>query len=166
MDNWKWTEKTYYKELVAFDLDGVIARYHPFDEQLYYEAEHNEEIMQKLIQHVSECEIQMIPYPNCIIITCRPLALKEVTLNWLERYGCDDVNLLVMPERFLHGKERWEFKASAINRLGITHYYEDELDIRAALNKECYNAAIFDPILAVANGHAMITELKDRVVTI
>ena len=166
MGDWAYTEKTYYKELVAFDLDGVMAKYHPFDDQLYYEAEHNEEVMDKLIQHVSKCEPLLIPLPSYIIITCRPMALKEITITWLEKNNCNDLSLLVMPERFLHGRERWEFKANAINRLGITHYYEDELDIRAALNKEFPNAAIFDPILSVASGHAYISKLEDRVVTI
>ena len=121
--------------MIGSDLDGVIAHnilnkadYRPF----------------RLHQYYAQC----LPGPLCrmnldVILTGRRIHYQKVTQKWLAENEVKYGKLVMYPNKIKKNNVSLaEFKAKAINELGVRKYYEDDRRIANYLIKNCPNTEI------------------------
>jgi len=152
-------------ETIGFDMDGVLTKHFNYTEERLLKVSNKDKCETKSLKRILETvELSLFPiYTPFIIITSRPVELKYLTLVWLLSNGITDFNHLVMPKKYLFGKERIEYKAKAINHFRLETYYEDENDILKGLIPLCPDTKIKSPHEALFDGTASYNRIIDRV---
>lgn len=142
---------------VGFDLDGTITEewWNSWSSKAYTRGEGSLLTRTMIKMKLARIKPAIIPIDYVHIITVRPEWLVKGTIRWLNKNGVKFFALHTpRGQHTLQGIERSTFKAEAINSLALGEYYEDELDLREALEGLCPDTEILPPEEAIRRGRA------------
>ena len=120
---------------IGSDLDGVIA-YNSLNKAEYRPFRLHEYYSKAKPTKFSKMQIDFI-------ITGRKQHFRKSTQNWLKLHSVKYQQLIMFPNKTKKNNQTLaEYKSRAINKLGITKYYEDDECIAEYLKKTCQNTKI------------------------
>jgi hypothetical protein len=140
--NWRWRTEPSGGPAVVFDMDGVLSnaagRQHYLDENRrkdwkgFFEAAGEDALIEEVARLVELLDRDLV----VVLLTARPVRIRDLTLDWLERHGLR-WDLLVMRGAGDFDASS-EFKRATVHELRAAGF-----DLRLAFEDDRRNVAMF-----------------------
>lgn len=140
--NWRWRAEPATGEAVVFDMDGVLSnatgRQHYLDPGRrkdwtgFFEAAGEDALIEEVARLVELLDRDLI----VILLTARPVRIRPLTLDWLDRHGLRWDLLVMRPDH------DFDF-SSEFKRTTVLELREAGFDLRLAFEDDRRNVAMF-----------------------
>ena len=140
--NWRWRAGETTGEAVVFDMDGVLSnatgRQHYLDPgrrkdwKGFFEAAGQDALIEEVARLVELLDHSLV----VVLLTARPVRIRDLTLEWLERHGLRWDLLVMRPDGDFDTSP--EFKRRTVHELR-----EVDLDVRLAFEDDRRNLDMF-----------------------